>query len=247
VWERTVDGQVLTFRLFGINNQNFIMRDEQTGTWWQQVTGEAIHGPLEGRRLTGVVHDEVSFGIWRAEQPRGRVLRPDPATHGRYEARDWERRMETVRTVVQRAQGYPLEPRAMVVGVEINERSKAYPFPKLLAQSPLVDRVGGQPIVVVIGEDAKSVRVFRTTVEGRPLSFLKKAGASPLRLIDAETASEWDFAGRAVSGTLEGRQLEKVLALKEYWFDWKIYHPDTALYTLGEDAASAGADASPAR
>ena len=23
----------------GINNQNFIMRDEQTGSWWQQVTG----------------------------------------------------------------------------------------------------------------------------------------------------------------------------------------------------------------
>ena len=42
-----VDGRRLTFRLAGINNQNFIMRDEQTGTWWQQVSGLAIHGPLK--------------------------------------------------------------------------------------------------------------------------------------------------------------------------------------------------------
>ena len=51
VWKSTIDDQVLTFRLIGVNNQNFIMEDEQTGTWWQQVTGEAITGPLVGKRL----------------------------------------------------------------------------------------------------------------------------------------------------------------------------------------------------
>jgi hypothetical protein len=28
--------------------------------------------------------------------------------------------------------------------------------------------------------------------------------------------------------------LKKIFALKDYWFDWKIYHPDTTVYTLGE-------------
>jgi hypothetical protein len=37
----------LNFHLAGINNQNFIMRDEETGTWWQQVSGTAIQGPLK--------------------------------------------------------------------------------------------------------------------------------------------------------------------------------------------------------
>ena len=54
-----MDGQPLRFRLAGINNQNFIMRDEETGSWWQQVTGRAIAGPLRGKRLTLVPHDEV--------------------------------------------------------------------------------------------------------------------------------------------------------------------------------------------
>jgi len=44
VWQSVVNGQTLKFHLAGINNQNFIMRDEQTGSWWQQISGEAIQG-----------------------------------------------------------------------------------------------------------------------------------------------------------------------------------------------------------
>jgi uncharacterized protein DUF3179 len=223
----------LDFRLWGINNQNFIMRDEQTGSWWQQVTGEAIHGPLKGRRLTAVVHDEVSFGIWKGERPGGRVLRADRRRKDDYESADWERQMKGVRTVTPVSKDDPLSPRAVVVGVSLNGRAKAYPFPRLRAQSPVLDALGGVPIVLVVGDDQKSIRVFETTLDGRRLELLSKAGAQPLRLLDAETGSEWDFSGRAVSGPLEGRQLTKVKALKEYWFDWKIYQPDTAVYKRG--------------
>ena len=233
MWERTIAGKVLTFRLFGINNQNFIMRDAETGSWWQQVTGEAIHGPLKGSRLSGVVHDEVSFGIWRAEAPRGRVLRPVKEAQEEYADWNWEKRMKKARTVVAKAKDDPLEPRAVVVGVVRNGQARAYPFPKLRAQSPVVDRLGGGPIAVVVGDDGKSVRVFEAVVDGRPLNLLRKAGARPLRLVDSETGSEWDFTGMAVAGPLAGTQLEKVLCLKEYWFDWKIYNPKTSVYTIG--------------
>jgi len=233
VWKRLVDGRTLTFRLFGINNQNFIMRDEQTGSWWQQVTGEAIHGPLKGRRLEAVIHDEVSFAVWKAERPLGRVLKPDSKLQDDYEDWNWEKQMKKVRTVRPKAKGDPLDPRAVVVGVEIGGASRAYPFPALRRQSPVVDRLGGESIVLVVGDDGKSIRVFKVTFEGRPLTFAARVGARPLRLFDAETGSEWDFSGRAVFGPLEGKELEKVYALKEYWFDWKTYHPKTGVYTAG--------------
>ncbi|PYX39560.1 MAG: hypothetical protein DMG75_00400 [Acidobacteria bacterium] len=35
VWKRTVAGRILHFYLAGINNQNFLMRDNETGSWWQ--------------------------------------------------------------------------------------------------------------------------------------------------------------------------------------------------------------------
>ena len=223
----------MDFRLWGINNQNFIMRDEQTGSWWQQVTGEAIQGPLKGRRLAAVVHDEVSFGIWKGERPGGRVLRADPKHKDDYESADWERQMKRVRTVTPVKSSDPLAPRSTIVGVALNGKARAYPFPRLRAQTPVLDVLGGVPIVLVIGDDQKSIRVFDRTLDGRTLELMAKAGAQPLRLLDAETGSEWDFSGRALSGPLAGRQLTKVKALKEYWFDWKIYQPATTVYARG--------------
>jgi len=44
VFQRVVNGVPLRFHLAGINNQNFLMRDEQTGTYWQQITGLAVSG-----------------------------------------------------------------------------------------------------------------------------------------------------------------------------------------------------------
>jgi hypothetical protein len=144
--------------------------------------------------------------------------------------------MRKVRTVAPKPKGDPLEPRAVIVGVVHKDRARAYPFPRLKTQSPIVDRLGGEPIAVVVGDDRKSIRVFRAVVEGVPVTLLRKAGARPLRLVDAETGSEWDFTGKAVAGPRTGAQLEKLFALKEYWFDWKTYHPDTSVYTLGEES-----------
>jgi len=219
--------------LWGINNQNFIMRDEQTGSWWQQVTGEAIQGPLRGRRLEGVVHDEVSFGIWKAERPGGRVLKPVVARKDDYAPADWERQMKKVETVTPRVPGDPLEPRAVVVGVTLNGRSKAYPFSLLRKQSPVLDVVGGVPIVLVVGEDGKSIRVFDRRIDDLRLEILARTDTRPGQLLDSQTGSEWSFAGRAVAGPLTGRELTKVKALKEYWFDWRSYNPTTAVYTRG--------------
>ncbi len=209
------------------------MRDEQTGSWWQQVSGEAIQGPLKGRRLTGVFFDEVSFGIWKAERPDGRVLKPVPGKQDDYAPANWERRMKKVQTVTPRAAGDPLEPRAVVVGVTLNGRSKAYPFPLLRRQSPVQDVLGGVPIVLVVGEDGKSIRVFDRRLDGVEIQILARTHSRPRRLVDAGTGSEWDFAGRAVAGPLAGRELARVKALKEYWFDWKTYQPSTRVYALG--------------
>jgi hypothetical protein len=64
VWRRTAQGKVLHFYLAGINNQNFLMRDRETGTWWQQITGKAIYGPLKGDTLDLVPSVELNFVEW---------------------------------------------------------------------------------------------------------------------------------------------------------------------------------------
>ena len=236
MWETTVDGRVLHFHLAGINNQNFIMRDEETGSWWQQVTGEAIFGPLKGKKLRGVFLDELTFGLWKQEQPAGRVLRPDEkiAQAGQYAPANWEERMIKVPVATSVNLDQSLPPRTLVIGVKVNDKSCAYPFDSLLKQSPILDEIARVPIMLVLGEDRKSVRAFERTVDGRKLEFFLKPNVSPLRMVDAETASEWDFAGKAVAGPLAGRELTRVALLDDYWFDWKTYNPNTQVYLLGD-------------
>ncbi len=127
-----------------------------------------------------------------------------------------------------------LAPRTLVVGIEIGGGAKAYPMDALLRQSPLIDTVGDTPLIIVVNEDGKSVRAFERTIDGRTLEFFRKPDSTPLRLVDGATGSEWDFAGACVSGELTGKQLKKAPVLKDYWFNWKAYHPDTGVYLLGE-------------
>ena len=233
MWKAEAGGRRLTFHLAGINNQNFLMQDEETGTWWQQVSGEAVAGPLRGQHLEPVFHDEISFAVWKQEQPGGSVLRPEDGAPWRKFSEDWEAKTAKAPVVTPRLPGEPLPAREIVVGVRVGDETKAYPLAALQKQSPVIDTVGGAPIVLVVGDDGRSVRGFRRVVDGRELHLFAKPGAKPLRLVDDATASEWSFAGEAVSGPLAGKRLEKVFVLLDYWFDWRTYNPKTGVYELG--------------
>ena len=207
------------------------MRDEETGSWWQQISGEAIQGSMKGSQLVPVETDELTFGTWKRENPDGRVLKPDARISIENYDPNWEPEVARMPVRVTAKLDETLEPRTLIVGISFEGKSKAYPFTAVEKQAPILDTIGTTPIVVVLGEDGKSVRAFSRTVDGRKLEFLKKPDTN--EIVDAETASVWDFTGTAVSGPLAGKQLTKLQVIKDYWFDWKTYHPETQLYSLG--------------
>ena len=133
VWKSTLDDRVLTFRLIGVNNQNFIMEDEQTGSWWQQVSGEAIHGPLKGRKLEPMFFDQVTWEVWSRENPETTVLESRPEFVDRYwpelerdETRDGEK---IVAFPVDAGPDDPVELGEIVQALRLPDgREKAYPM-----------------------------------------------------------------------------------------------------------------------
>jgi Protein of unknown function (DUF3179) len=244
-----VKGRVLHFYLAGINNQNFLMRDRETGTWWQQITGKAIFGSLQGATLELVPSDELTFAQWISESPNGRVLAPIAKFAKEYDS-NWEPEVAKLPVVIS----FPrteLRSRDVVVGLTINGVDRAYPWETFAKQSPLLDRVNGTPLLLVVGPDGKSFRAFIGQIDGKDSEFFLKAedsgdapdtpratnsdpkdmaGSKPWALLDAATASEWNFQGCAVSGTAKGKCLPRIPALKDYWFDWRNYHPETTIY-----------------
>ncbi len=247
------------------------MRDKETGTWWQQITGKAIYGPLQGSSLELVLSDELTFGEWKAEVPDGQVLAEVPKYVKEYDS-NWEPEVAKYPVVIS-FPGTELKSRDVVVGLQTTGPGRAYPWDTIVKQSPIIDRVNGIPLLVAVGPDGKSFRVFVSRIDGKDAEFFlkgpdpetpeqttlaakaepKTAAATPAPvaakadpspaskpatpappkpwiLLDTTTASEWNFQGCAISGPSQGKCLDRVPALKDYWFDWRNYHPDTTIY-----------------
>jgi len=256
------------------------MRDKETGTWWQQITGKAIYGPLKGSSLELVLSDELTFGEWKSELPDGQVLAEVPKYVKEYDS-NWEPEVAKLPVVIS-FPGTELKSRDVVVGLEMKGPARAYPWDTLVKQSPVVDRVDGTPLLVAVGPDGKSFRVFISRIDGKDAEFFLKgeieveastqpavqtkpeapaaakpattavptapasanakpdtfsaakpappAPPKPWILLDTTTASEWNFQGCAISGPSLGKCLDRVPAMKDYWFDWRNYHPDTTIY-----------------
>ncbi len=226
MWGRKVNGLILTFHLAGLNNQNFLMRDDETGTYWQQVSGKAIAGPLAGQALKLVHADELTFAIWKAEEPSGTVLRDDPAAVANYSAKDWEVKMKRAPTVLAFAE-HGLAPRDLMVGITAFGAARAYRYEDVLREKLIQDRIGGKRILVVAGADGASVRAFRVPDEESDFYLLGEPGAL---MMDGGSGSRWDFRGCAVDGKAKGQCLEKLDAIQDYWFNWRNYNPGTSVY-----------------
>jgi hypothetical protein len=70
VFERTLDGETLTFILEGDT-----ITDEQTGSTWN-IFGEAVSGELSGKSLTPVVKVDHFWFSWAAFRPETRIYQP---------------------------------------------------------------------------------------------------------------------------------------------------------------------------
>ena len=230
MWRSVIDGLRLTFHLAGINNQNFLMRDDETGTYWQQISGRAVSGPLAGRTLMLVPSDELSFKLWKSEEPRGTVVKDVTAYAKEYSPENWDVDMAKVRTVVDfRERG--MQNRDIVMGVAAFGASRAFRYDALLREKLVMDHVGIEPVMIAVGPDGASVRVFRRRISGvDPVTDFYRVDGQPALFIDAATGSGWNFQGCAISGKLQGTCLERVETIKDYWFDWRNYHPDTSIF-----------------
>jgi hypothetical protein len=228
VWKRTANGRTLHFYLAGINNQNFLMRDKETGTWWQQITGKALSGPMKGASLELVLSDELSFEQWKSENSGGRVLAPVPKYTKEYDPK-WEPEVAKMPVVIS-FPGTELKSRDVLVGLTVNGSARAYPWETLIKQSPVVDRVHDTPLLIAVGPDKKSFRAFVSRIDGKDAEFFLKGESKDWVLLDTATASEWNFKGCAISGPSTGKCLDRIPSLKDFWFDWRNYHPDTTIY-----------------
>lgn len=232
MWGRDVAGLRLTFHLAGINDQNFLMRDEQTGSYWQQISGKAVSGPLRGSQLPFVHSDELNYGTWQSEEPQGTVLQDAAAYRFGYARKDWDVRMQRAPVVIDFRE-HGLKARDLMLGIQAFGASRAFPYDQVIREKLVEDHVGAERVLLVVGQDGQSVRAFRDRIpgiSGAPEFYRMGAGQPGALMMDAATGSEWNFQGCAISGKAKGVCLEPVEVIKDYWFDWRNFNPSTTVY-----------------
>jgi len=238
VYDRTVDGQTLTFGTSGkLADDALVMYDRETESEWKQPLGTAISGPLEGRELSVMPSSILTWGQFRTAYPDGVVLQPVRGSPGDrrgnsprevYDMTPYERydadpafglramRGEGPRRTWGRTD---IDAKTTVIGVVRDGDTVGYPVPQIRAAGGVVtDTVGGLDIVVVASSDT-AAHAF----ENPGYDFELRDGA----LYGDGVA--WDLATGQSS---DGRHLIRVPSRRLYAFAWQDDHGAESFYGL---------------
>ncbi|GMQ85994.1 MAG: DUF3179 domain-containing protein [Acidimicrobiia bacterium] len=229
VYERRVGGDVLSFgNSSALYESSLVMVDRTTGSYWWQVAGTAIVGPLTDTALEPLPSVVATWKDWVSLHPDTLVLTRDTGFSRPYERDAFASYADVLDSgrfpfpVGEAAKDARLRPSALVVGLVINEVARAYPVEDL--SDPINDEVGGDDIVVFPTDGGATV--FGAGVDGETLRFERRNGD----FIDVETGSVWNASGVAVSGARLGARLTPVPSRTTFWFAFVGAFPDVELY-----------------
>ena len=153
MYAANVEGRQLSFDVAGVWRRNMVIRDRQTKTIWQQSTGEAIAGPLEGAQLPLIGGSLVRGGAWREENPEGILAtEPDPPAPNLMRVEGMVRLFGVTRLAagpgLAAKEDCRLPLHQVVIGLEVGEESRAYPLQLLRDLGKVEDRLGGKKVVL---------------------------------------------------------------------------------------------------
>ena len=149
-----------------------------------------------------------------------------------YSPGDWDVRMKRAPTVISHAEP-GLAARDLMLGAHAGGAARAFPYETVRRQKLILDRVGREPVLLVLGLDNESVRAFsRTLPEGRGVADFYRMTEQGGLMVDSISGSHWSFRGCATDGPVKGSCLTPIEVIKDYWFDWREYNPETTVFGM---------------
>ena len=219
VFAPTVDGRPETFRLVGMDHFNAMLEDAATGSWWRQATGEAVAGPLKGKYLPELPVVQTSLREWLKLHPNSLVMQPDSAFAEEYADMD-SYDTGRGRGKLTGTDTLSWRDKSWIVGLEVNRIAKAYDWNRLKQERVINDRVGDQPVVIVLAADSLSFFAFERPSAEAVFTLRNDT------LFSAENA--WNLLGGVLNGTAQ--PLRPIAAYQEFWHSWSTFHPYTTRY-----------------
>ena len=227
VFVREIGGKPVEFGVAGkLYNSNLVMYDRMTDSYWSQAIGLAIKGELTGTKLERIPFDLLKWKDWRLLYPDTQILTPDTGHPRPYSSNPYSDYFKDPRVL------FPLENKderiplkEIVFGFEDNFSYKAYRLKDVESNKIINDSVGDLDILLVSTYPFMG-RAFDRLVDDQILEF----EYSDNMILDKQTGSRWNLEGQAISGSLNGKQLQRIVYDPGFWFEWAAFHPETDIY-----------------
>ena len=213
-----------------------VMYDHQTDTLWSQFLSRGVRGPLADTSLEIVPSLLTTWGQWRSLHPNTLVL----DKRGGYANDSYEGYYQngSAGIIGEANKDNRLPTKELVVGLDLDGKTIAYPFRHIASQPVINDFFAGLDVLVTFEPVSETGVVFRRQIDRRTLNF-RLAGQNAatgsadgsLLMKDDETGTVWQgLTGRAISGPLEGKVLTRLPSHYSFWFAWSDFHPETEVY-----------------
>ena len=199
-----------------------VIRDDQTKSLWNPITGECIAGILKGTKMKRVSMATTTWQHWKRLCPQTKVLAAVRSTYA-----------DAVFDSSNSGSKYASDvsgssdPDAFGLGVRGATQQLFVPLDSLgkFSGSFIAGKLDRQPIIVVFDTANASARCFYSRIsDGEALKF-SQSKSSQGRYV-ADDGSEFDFLGRCQSGPLQGKRLVSVAdSTITRWFAWNKTFP----------------------
>ena len=231
MYAREIEGETYSFGVSGKLIRNvLVMYDRQTESYWSQLLGEAVSGPLTGTKLEFLPSWMMSWEQWQELHPNTLAL-DKGGRRGARDSYDGYYASDRAGVIGKTNDDERLYTKEFVIGVELENEAIAYPFSVLNEESTVNDVVDGHALLVVFDADEGTGLVYDRNVDGQLLTFSR--GSTEMSMVDEETGTVWDvISGEAKEGPLVGKQLERIKSTIVFWFGWVDFHPHTLIYGL---------------
>jgi len=216
VFEPIIKGNPEEFRLVGMDHFNAMFEDKSTGSWWRQVSGTAVAGPLKGKSLPEIPSIQTTLKKWIELYPNTTVMQADEAFKEEYEEMSNYESGASKSKLTLRDQG-SWKDKSWVIGIESGSESKAYDWNRLQKERIIYDELGGKPVVIILSKDNNSFVALERLNKEQLFSLSNDT------LISAN--QRYNFIGVSLDSTKSN--LKNLNAYQEYWHSWQIFHPLT--------------------
>jgi hypothetical protein len=205
---------------------NALFEDKATGTWWRQVNGEAVAGPLKGKKLNPIFTKQMSISKWFETYPQGVVMNPDRAFTEKYDSLGrFEKGQNKSKLTGRDTSSW--KPKSWIIGIELNQYSKAYDWNELVKKRIINDVINQTPIVLALSSDNKTFVAYKRNFHPTDSNHSDLMSLKDDKLMT--TGGMYNLDGKPLVNA-SAEPLIPIPAYQEFWHSWKEFHPQTGVY-----------------